>query len=507
MGKWSAWLGEAAFARRRDVIQAALLGLGGLTASGLIPATSMPAVAAPADPDHGPVVSPNPVTAAIAKSGVQVELVDFSKPPPTSQKYAKAMLNFLYFRPGDTANVYCNDSRGKIWRIDRSTGNATLFFDLKAARGKALLAVGQARSTSGLRSFAFHPNFALKGKPGYRKLYTANTEKVLSTSGGSVLFADPKYKTNNHSVVAEWSVKASDPTKVDPASRRELFRVGMPKDDHQVDQLMFDPNEQPDSPGYGKLFISIGDGGNYVQVPDPFNQGQNLQRALGKIFRIDPLKQSNGKPYGIPSDNPFVGKPPALGEIWAYGLRHPQNISFDLGGDGAFMISDIGQEHVEEINIGVKGGNYGWPNREGTFVTDRADGRVLYAPPADDTKKGYTPPVAQFDHFENGQYIDHVAVVGGFVYRGTAVPALVGHYLFGDMVTGRIFHIPMSEFTLGSQATIKELTILRGGKATTLLAVVGGPNARTDLRFGQDHTGEVYILTKQDGAIRKLKAA
>jgi glucose/arabinose dehydrogenase len=139
------------------------------------------------------------------------------------------------------------------------------------------------------------------------------------------------------------------------------------------------------------MFISIGDGGNYVQVPDPFNQAQNLQRALGKIFRIDPLKQSDGKPYGIPSDNPFVGKPPALGEIWAYGLRHPQNISFDLGGDGTFMIADIGQEHIEEIDIGVKGANYGWPNREGTFVTDRADGQVLYAPPVDDTKKGYTP--------------------------------------------------------------------------------------------------------------------
>jgi hypothetical protein len=95
MGKKSAWLDEAVFARRRDVIQAALVGLGGLTVSGLIPATSRPALAAPADPDHGPVVSPNPITDPIGKSGVQVELVDFSKPPPTSQKYAKAMLNFL----------------------------------------------------------------------------------------------------------------------------------------------------------------------------------------------------------------------------------------------------------------------------------------------------------------------------------------------------------------------------------------------------------------------------
>jgi glucose/arabinose dehydrogenase len=492
--------------RRRDIIEAALVGIGGLAVSGIFPGTSGQTYAAPADPEHGPVVTPNPITAAIGKSGVAVELVKFSQPPRTRSKPAYAMLNFLYYAPGDSGFLYCNDSRGKIWRINGGSGAATLFFDLKQARGSAFLALGQERSTSGLRSFAFHPNFARSGQPGFRKLYTANTETIDSFKGGR-LFTDPAYKTNSHGVVAEWSVKASNPRQVDPASRRELFRVGMPKDDHHVDQLMFDPNATVGSPGYGKLFISIGDGGNYVTRPDPFNQAQNTKRALGKIFRIDPLKQGSGKPYGIPSDNPFVGNANFLPEIWAYGLRHPQNISFDPEGSGTFLISDIGQEHVEEINIGIKGANYGWPLREGTFVTDRANGRVLYEPPADDTKKGFTFPVAQFDHFENGAYLEKVAVTGGFVYRGSAVPALVGHYLYGDMVSGRIFHVPVSDLKLGTQATVKELTLVDNGKPTTLLVLVGSPLNRTDLRFGQGEDGEVYILTKQDGLIRKMRPA
>ncbi len=329
----------------------------------------------------------------------------------------------------------------------------------------------------------------------------------MTSFAGGLLFTDPAYKTTSHGVVAEWSVKASNPRQVDPRSRRELFRVGMPKDDHHVDQLMFDPNAATTSPDYGKMFISIGDGGNYVTTPDPFNQAQNLKRALGKIFRIDPLRQNDGKPYGIPSDNPFVGRADVLPEIWAYGLRHPQNICFDRGPGGTFLIADIGQEHIEEINIGIKGANYGWPLREGTFVTDRANGRILYAPPADDTKKGFTFPVAQFDHFEDGAYLAKVAVTGGFVYRGTAVADLVGHYLYGDMVSGRIFHAPVADLKLGTQVPVKELTLVRGGKPTTLLALVGSPLNRTDLRFGQDQDGEVYILTKQDGVIRKMRSA
>jgi glucose/arabinose dehydrogenase len=280
--------------------------------------------------------------------------------------------------------------------------------------------------------------------------------------------------------------------------------VAVYKDDHNIDQLMFDPKLRPGQAGYGAMYVGVGDGGNVPSRPDPYNQAQNLGRALGKILRINPLRQPGGKPYGIPADNPFVGRAGALPEIWAYGLRHPLNMSFDTGGNGALIITDIGQEHVEEVNLGVKGANYGWPEREGTYVTDRRDGTVLYAPPADDTARGFTFPVAQYDHYEGGP-VGLSAITGGFVYRGTAVPALAGQYLFGDLVTGRVFHVPASNLKLGRRATIRELTLKRAGVTVTLKGLAGA--ARADLRFGQDQAGEVYVMSKQDGVIRKLGPA
>jgi hypothetical protein len=173
----------------------------------------------------------------------------------------------------------------------------------------------------------------------------------------------------------------------------------------------------------------------------------------------------------------------------------------DRGGTGAFLVTDIGQRHVEEVNLGIKGANYGWPLREGTFATDRRDPTVLRALPPDDAALGFTYPVAQYDRDEaNG---GKMAITGGFVYRGAAIPALAGEYLFGDIVSGRVFHVPVRDLRPGAQATIKELTLLENGKPITLQELVG---RRVDLRFGQDEAGEVYLLTKQDGAIRKLVA-
>jgi hypothetical protein len=150
----------------------------------------------------------------------------------------------------------------------------------------------------------------------------------------------------------------------------------------------------------------------------------------------------------------------------------------------------------------VAGADYGWPVREGTFVTDRLNTRALFALPVDDATRGFTYPVAQYDHGE-GQ-----AIVGGYVYRGAAVPALVGHYLFGDIVRGRIFHVPVADLRLGAQAPFRELVLKRGGVKTTLRAIIAqtlGRNvARADLRFGQDEPGEVYVVTKQDGVIRRM---
>ena len=109
--------------------------------------------------------------------------------------------------------------------------------------------------------------------------------------------------------------------------------------------------------------------------------------------------------------------------------------------------------------------------------------------------------MAQYDHSEGR------AITGGFVYRGTAVPQLAGQYLLGDIVNGRIFHAPVDGLHSGAQATLQELRLVRGGSPVTLRTLVGGSNGRVDLRFGQDEAGEMYVLTKQDGKIRKIAAA
>ena len=403
----------------------------------------------------------------------------------------------MYHAGDHSGNLFANDSRGKIWLINGSTGATQLFLDLQKARAGALRIAPKAR---GLRSFAFHPDFARAGRPGHRKLYTVSTESVRS--GGTKVFGGP-FTVLFHDVVAEWQVHAGNPRLVDPTTRRELLRIAQYGLQHNTDQLMFNPNAAVGSSDYGMMYIGIGDGDNVPRSTDPYNQAQNPGRALGKIFRINPLKQSDGSAYGIPADNPFVRQRGHLPELWALGLRHPQNLSFDAGGSGKFLIADIGQGQIEEINLGVKGANYGWPLREGTFVTDRTDASKLYTLPANDPTKGFTYPVAQYDH--DGKA---AAVTGGFVYRGSTIPALVGHYLFGDLISGRVFHVPVSELTLGRQAVVRELTFKQRGTAVTLRDLAAGIGAsRVDLRFGQDAAGEIYILTKQEGKIRKLAKA
>ena len=439
----------------------------------------------------------DPIPAGIEKSGVAVELVDFAAPPHSKGKRPYALLNTLYHAGDRTYRLFTGDSRGKLWQIDAKTGAARLVLDVAAARAGRFVINSQ---QMGLRSFAFHPDFGNAGRPGYRKLYTLATETPSSPAPGVPVFDGP-FNVLFHDVLLEWTARPASTLTVDPASARELLRIAQYKSDHNADQLVFNPKAKtPDHPDYGKMYFGIGDGGNSPTHTDPFDQAQDGGQALGKLFRIDPLRQADGSPYGIPLDNPFVGRQGFLGEVWAMGLRHPQNICFDPKGNRELMIvSDIGQALVEEINLGQKGANYGWPEREGTFKTERSNANVLYPLPADDAEYGYTYPVAQYDHGEGK------AVVGGYVYRYGPVMALRGHYLFGDIVNGRIFHIPVWALRQGRLATVRELTLKRSGAVTTLLDLVGGSAGRVDLRFGQDERGEVYVLTKQDGMIRRLR--
>ncbi len=154
------------------------------------------------------------------------------------------------------------------------------------------------------------------------------------------------------------------------------------------------------------------------------------------------------------------------------------------------------------MNLGIAGGNYGWSDREGTFRLnpDDAGDLTALAGPAD-YRGNFVDPVVQYDHNDGD------AISGGFVYRGARIPQLYGKYIFGDRVFGRLFYVDVDTLAPGRQAPFGELRLLQGGEQIDLLTIVPtGRRARADMRFGTDAAGEIYVLTKQDGMIRRLDA-
>jgi len=459
-----------------------------------------------------------PIDERVVQGLRAVEVEDVAAAPRTSASAnarPRARLNVLFHANDGSGRVFVNDMRGRLYVMTGGVISPTPFLDLAAARGAAFLDTNTAsNSEQGFSSFAFHPDFAIEGAPGYGLVYTVSTE---TTGSGTATFGAPYTAPENggapthHDVLAEWRVDPADPSRVDPTSRREILRIAQPLVDHNMNLAAFNPNARPGDADYGKLYIGVGDGGNTFNVASIRTVGagalaQDLSVPFGKILRIDPLgaNDADPRPYAIPTDNPFAadGDDATLGEVWAYGLRNPQRFSWDTGGDGVMLIADIGQKTAEEVNIGVAGANYGWPFREGMNVPDRVNQAAHDLLPADDEAYGYAYPAAQYGR------ADGIAITGGFVYRGDDIPYLFGRYVFGDLSNGRIFSVAVEDLALGANAPIEELTLLRGGVKTTLLAIVseGLPSLdfRTDLRIGTDEEGEIYLITKRDGEIRRL---
>jgi len=284
----------------------------------------------------------------------------------------------------------------------------------------------------GLLSVAFHPRYAVTGR--FFVNYTAD-------SGGRL-----------RTVIAEYRV-SDDPDVADPAER-VLLEIDQPFRNHNGGLNLFGPD--------GMLYIGMGDGGS---AGDPLNNGQRLDTLLGKLLRID---VDGGAPYRVPPDNPFVTRPGARGEIWAYGLRNPWRFAFDRVG-GALVLADVGQDQWEEVDLIARGGNYGWRIMEGAHC---------YAPPAGCDRSGLALPVAEYDHTLG------CSITGGYVYRGTRLPALVGRYVFGDYCSGRIW-------------VLTETARDRWTMAQVL---------RTNLRiasFGEDQAGELYVVDHA-GAVYRI---
>ncbi len=423
----------------------------------------------------------NPLPDPIVKSGLSVNLQDFVTVPSSATSAPKARINMLKSAGDGTGRLFVNDLRGKLHVI--RNGAITTYLDIAAERSNFNDAPGLG---AGFSMFAFHPDFETNGK-----FYTGHSEDTGSDTPDVDLLVTPS-RIDLQWVLSEWT--ADDPTaNTFSGTSREMLRLNTPSYIHGFQDLTFNPNVSAADPDYGMLYLCIGDGGTTGRGY-PGNT-HDLRSFLGTIIRIDPLGSDgrNGQ-YGIPADNPFVtAQADTLPEIWAWGFRNPHRISWDTGGDGKMLIGDIGEKNIEEVNIGYAGADYGWNLREGTYLYDYNQNTVVFPLPADDSTRGYTYPVAQYDHDEG------VAIVGGFVYRGNRVPDLFGMYVFGDIKNGRVFYAPVDSLVQGSQATIHELTLIYNGVESDLIDIVD--HDRADLRFGVDDDNELYILSKVDGMI------
>ncbi|MCX6941696.1 MAG: PQQ-dependent sugar dehydrogenase, partial [Verrucomicrobia bacterium] len=257
----------------------------------------------------------------------------------------------------------------------------------------------------------------------------------------------------------------------------------------------FAPVTDRNDPDYGLLFIGVGDGGTVnLKMPELAHTPRSL---LGTLLRIDPRgKNAPGGGYGIPADNPFVhsSDPLARREIWAYGFRNPHRMCWDLSFGKRLIVVDIGEANVEEINLIEKGGDYGWNQLEGSNRVDVMRDAKVVRPATAAELAPYRLPFGAYDH------TDGRAISGGFVYRGP-IEALQHKYIFGDIVTGRLFFMRMDERL--TDTTIYELNVEREGAATSIAALAH--TKRAHLRIGYDEqTGELFFMTKEDGRVRRV---
>ena len=352
--------------------------------------------------------------------------------------------------PGGSKRLFVVEQAGKVFVLppDRNGKEAKLFLDITDRKPYV-------QNEEGLLAMAFHPQF--------------------KTNGAFYLFYSQR--SPMRSVLSEVRVSKTDPDKADLATERIVMEIPKPYWNHNGSTLLFGPE--------GYLYFSLGDGGS---GGDPHDVGQSGHHLLGKILRIDPDSRTAKLPYGIPRDNPFVakddkGNPKAdpfdtkpegvRPETWAYGLRNVWRMSFDRE-TGDLWAGDVGEAKWEEIDLIVKGGNYGWSVREGfhDFKNQKPQGKPI-------------DPVIEYPHTATlaaeCKFPDHspgVSVTGGYVYRGKKLPSLRGVYVYADYQMGSIWGLRYENGQLTAHGTL----------------VKGNPS-RTIPSFAEDREGELYVLS------------
>jgi len=354
--------------------------------------------------------------------------------------------------PGDATRMFVTEQRGRILILDLGTNTflGTPFLDIDSR----VINTGNER---GLLGLAFHPNYASNG------LFYVNYSR----------------NTDGDTVVAEYQVTAN-PNVADFNSERILLTIDQPNSNHNGGWMGFSPLDD-------YLYIATGDGGNFCDTGTGHTSGignaQDLTKLLGKMLRIDPL---GGIPYGVPASNPFVGVAGA-DEIWAYGLRNPWRASFDRD-TGDLYVGDVGQDIREEVDfqpgLSIGGENYGWRCREGfACASNGASGCPSTTGCTCPTEQPtLTSPVHDYSHAGNPGVC---TVIGGYVYRGSALPQLHGRYFFADYCSGDIWSFRLIDGVKQGFRSFKP----------DFSPSLDGFNINSIQSFGEDANGELYIVT------------
>lgn len=383
-----------------------------------------------------------------AASATSVSTINLANPPAELNTEAmpvrveEAYPNLRISRPivvtgaGDeSGRLFIASQTGEIYSIDESDTDVEegeLFMNMHEA-----VAYKDRENEEGLLGMAFHPDFKANGK--FFVYYTTTDRPHVS-------------------IVSQFTVKPDDKTVGDPSSEVELLRISQPFWNHNGGTLAFGPD--------GYLYIALGDGG---KANDPLQSGQDLSKLLGSILRIDVDKVSADKPYGIPTDNPLVGRENVWPEIYAWGLRNVWRMSFDPK-TGDLWAGDVGQNEWEEVNVIKKGGNYGWSLREAAHKFN-ANGK------GSGPRPDLIEPLVEYPHTDDWGK----SITGGAVYRGST-PSLDGYYLYGDYVSGRLWAM---KYDHDANTVVENRPI-----AWQQLPI---------FTFGQTDSGEVLMTTMSGG--------
>jgi hypothetical protein len=521
------------------------------------------------------VLAASAIFALGASPEITREVKDYVTMPMTGAVDGKGQImgllsrvNFLREEPPGRKNCFfVNDLNGPLYILDKPTRTFTTYLNFNGREGQhgifhklpTINGFG-----NGFISFVFDPAYAQNGK--FYTVHLEDTELPGSTMPDNANFpglktADytvtPPIKTPGptvrESVLIEWT-DTNPSNNTFEGTARELMRVQFNTRIHPMADPIFNPTARPGDPDWRVLYIASGDGGSGESGNSEMRSNpQRLDTLVGKILRIVPdlnehkdtsTVSPNGR-YRVPNDNPFVSKSGARPEIWAYGLRNPSRLSWDVDpanpGNDHLIADVIGLHTWETVVIIHKAANYGYSLREGNQKLELnnktaelpQDDKIPVQIDANTTDGVVAPsyPVIQYGHVNGGGD----AVSSGFVYRGKAIPALRGKYIFGDISTGNIWYVDYKEMlaaddgnpkTLaemhpvrirwskpgggselyGSMAPITEAAYhARGGTASGLPGTAAvAERGRSDIHFCVDLDGELFILSKSDGMIRAV---